>query len=210
MALNSKVDLCNLALSNLGNYGTVTDIDIPTDDKERTFALWYDICREFVLKLLMPNCALKRDIVSKSTETPSFGFSYFYEYPNQALKILGVGNIQDKTNDYNIELTPNGIKAIAHDYDYTDGMPIRFIFSLTDVNTMSPEVKLLISEYLAAYTCQAITQDVAKSEKLKASLPARLGEASSLNAQENRPIRISNSRFKASRYNSNPNFESKK
>ena len=210
MSVTSKADLCNMALSHLGNYGTVSDIDTPTNDKERTFALWYDICREFVLKLLMPNFALTRLVVSQLSETPAFGYAYFYEYPITALKVLGVGNVEDKENNYNIERTPLGVKAISHDYDYTDGMPIRIVRDITDINSWSPEAKLLMSQYLAAYTAKPITQDTALAEKLKAALPAEMSLASGLNAQENVPIRISNSKFKASRYNGNPNFTSKK
>lgn len=205
MAINSKSDICNMALSHLGNYGITTlNIDTPTKDQERVFSLWYDVCRQFVLKLLMPNFSLERVIVSKLSETPAFGYAYFYEYPNSALKILGVGEIQDKENNYNVESTPNGIIAIAHDHDYTEGMPIRIIKDVTDINRFSPEMKLLLSQYLAAYTCIAITQDAAKAKKLKDELPSEISSASGLNAQENMPVRISNSRFKNARYNFNP------
>lgn len=204
MAINSKVDECNLALSSLGNYGTVSNIDTPTNDKERAFALWYDICRQFTLKLLMPNFSLERVIVGQLEEVPAFGYAYFYEYPNYALKVLGVGEVQDKENNYTIESTPLGVQAIAHDYDYTEGMPIRIIKDVTDINRFSPEAKLLLAQYLAAYTCIAITQDAVKANKLKSELPAEISSASGMNAQENMPIRISRSRFKASKFSFNP------
>ena len=210
MSITSKVDICNMAMSQLGNYGTISDIDTPTNDKERTFTLWYDICREFTLKLLMPNFALTRLIVSKLSETPAFGYSYFYEYPITALKVLGVGNVEDKENNYNIECTPFGVKAISHDYDYTDGMPIRIVRDITDINSWSPEAKLLLSQYLAAYTAKPITQDTALAAKLISELPAAISIASGLNAQENVPIRISSSKFRASRYNGAPTLTSKK
>lgn len=211
MAINTKVDVCNMSVSLMGNTTTtISNIDTPTNDKERVFALWYDICRQFVLKLLMPNFALERVIVGQLSETPAFGYAYFYEYPNYALKVLGVGEIKDRENNYVIESTPLGVEAIAHDYDYTDGMPIRIIKDVTDINRFSPEAKLLLAQYLAAYTCLAITQDAAKAKKLKDELPAEMSTASGLNAQENRPIRISNSRFKAARFQFNPDFTDKR
>lgn len=210
MSITSKNDICNLTLSHLGNYGTISDIDTPTNDKERTFALWYDICRQFVLKQMMPNFALNRLYVAQLAETPAFGYAYFYEYPQTALKILGVGEVQDRENNYNIERTPLGVLAISHDYDYTDGMPIRIILDVEDINSWSPEAKILLSQYLAAYTCLTITQDVQKAAKLKSELPAEISSASGLNAQENRPVRISNSRFKAARYNNDPSFTDKR
>lgn len=210
MAITSKVDICNMALSHLGNFGTVSNIDTPTNDKERIFALWFDITRQFVLKLLMPNFALTRLIVSKLVETPDFGFAFFYEYPATALKVLGIDEVRLKENNFNIERTPLGVKAISHDTDYTEGMPVRIIVDVTDINSWSPETKVLVSQYLAAYTALAITQDVAKSAKLISELPAQITSASGLNAQENTPIRISNSRFDASRFNDSPDFTSKK
>lgn len=211
MAINSKVDICNMAISIMGNTTTtISNIDTPTNDKERVMALWYDICRQFVLKLMMPNFALERVIVGQLSETPAFGYAYFYEYPTYALKILGVGEVKDRENNYNIESTPLGVQAISHDYDYEDGMPIRIIRDVTDINRFSPETKLLLAQYIAAYTCKPITQDAAQAKLLKADLPAEISTASGLNAQENRPVRISNSRFKAARFQFNPDFTDKR
>lgn len=210
MGITLPEAVCNLTLSNLGNFGTVSNITTPTNDKERTFALWYDICRQFVLKLLMPNFAVSRVVVSQLAEVPAFGYAYYYEYPATALKVLGIGEAQLKESNFTVERTLSGIKAIGHDTDYSEGMPLRIITDVTDVNSWSPETKILVSQYLAAYTALVITQDTAKAAKLKAELPAEISTASGLNAQESPPIRISNSRFKASRFNHAPSFTNKK
>lgn len=205
MSTNSDVGICNLALSTLGNYGTISNIQTPTVQKEITFAIWYDICRQFTLKLMMPNFALDREVVAKLVETPPFGYSFYYEYPVTCLKLLGIGNAQDKQNNYVVE----GNK-IATDLDQDEGLEIRLIRDIKDVNQFSPEYKMLFAQYLAAYTCLDITQDMSKSNALKASLPQEISTASGLNAQENVPIRVSRSRFKASRYNDSPNYSDKK
>ncbi len=210
MTITSKVDVCNLALGQLGNFGTISNIDTPTNSKERTFALWYDISRLFVLKLMMPNFATTRLIVSKLAEVPPFGYSFYYEYPTTALRVLGVGDVRDKENNNNVERTPLGVKAISHDTDYDAGMPIRIITDVTDINSWSSESIIMLSQYLAAYTAKPITQDNALAAKLIADLPAAMSMASGVNAQENPPIRISNSRFKASRFNDSPIFTSKR
>lgn len=200
MAVNSPSDICNLAVSQLGNYPTVSSIDTPTNDIERACAVWYDLCRQFVLKLMKPNFALARFNVAQLSEVPAFGYAYFYEYPNQALEVLGVGNVQCKTNNYSIETTPSKVKAIAHDTDYSaTGMPIRVVIDITNIPSWSPEAKMMLAQYVAAYTCLQITQDINKAKLLKAALPSQMSEASALNAQENVPIRISNSRFNAAR-----------
>lgn len=194
MAITSKVDVCNLSLGHLGNYGTVTNIDVPTNDKERVFKLWYDITRQATLKQMMPNFALARKVVAQMDETPAFGYAYAYEYPNDCLKMLGIDGVSMKENNYAVEAG-----RILTNEDYPDGMPIRYIEDVTDVTRFSPEFKILLSQELGAAVALGITQDVQKAAKITAMLPQLRMAASGMNAQENRPIRISNSRFRAAR-----------
>ncbi|MCK5612048.1 hypothetical protein KAR91_59810 [Candidatus Pacearchaeota archaeon] len=205
MAITSKSQICQMAISQLGNYPSILDIDTPTTDPELIMAVWYDILRQFVLKMLMPNFALDRLSVAKLSETPSGGYAYYYEYPKSCLKILGIGDVQNKQNNYAVV----GNK-IATDEDAEDGLDIRIIRDIEDVNEFSPEYKLLLAQYIAAYTCLAITQDTTKAKMLRTALPQELSAASGLNAQENTPIRISRSRFKASRDNDSPTYTDKK
>lgn len=199
MAVTSKVDLCNMAVGHLGNYGTISNIDTPSDDKEVTFALWYDISRQNYLKMSMPNFALDRRVVSKVVKPPPFGidlgYQNAYEYPSDCLKVLGIGEVKDKENNFAIEG-----KDIWTDQVYDTGLPLRFIKDITDVTMMSPEFKLNFSIFLASNVCMDITQDVQKAKLLMTLLPEKLGVLSGLNAQENMPVRKSVSRFRASRY----------
>jgi len=201
MAINSKSDICNLALGHLGNYGTVSDIDTPTNDKERTFALWYDITRQTTLKLLMPNFSLARKATSKviGLDDVGSGYEFAYEYPVDCLKLLGVGDIDLKDLSISVE-TSGGSTRIFTDIDYTDGMPIRYIKDISIVTAMSPEYKMYLSFELAANVAVAITQDPAKAAMIIKQLPGKMASLSALNAQENPPIRINNSKFKAARF----------
>jgi hypothetical protein len=205
MSLSSKNQICNLALSGLGNYATITDIDTPTTDHEKCFAKWYDICLEFTLKMVMPNFAIARAIVAKDVSTPAFGYAYNYAKPSLCLKVLGVGEIEEKANDYTVEG-----EYIQHDTDYDEGMPVRYIKKITDVSKFSTEYNMLLAQYLAAYTCAEITQDQKLAMALRSALPMEMSSASGLNAQENRPTRISNSRFKAARYTDFPTNSDKR
>lgn len=199
MAVTSKVELCNLALSHLGNYGTVGDIDTPSNDKEIIFAQWYDITRQGLLKSVMPNFALARRAVSQLPTDPAFGYANAFEYPSDCLKVLGLGNV-DQRADYTYSVERVGTRlAIVTDDDWEDGMELRFIEDVSDVNAMSVEFKLLLSWVLAANVALPVTQDAVKSKAIRAEIPSKMSELSGLNAQENRPIRISNSRFRGAR-----------
>lgn len=194
MAINSKAEICNLALGHLGNYGTVSNIDTPTNDKEITCELWYDITRQVALKLIMPNFSLARKPVSLVTNTANTdrgsGYSNGYEYPNDCLKALGIGNIDLREDNYAIEGN-----VIYTNVAYEDGLPLRYVKDITDVNFMSPEFKMLLSWFLAANIAWPITQDREKVKLIEELLPGKMSAYSGLNAQENRPTRISRSKY---------------
>jgi hypothetical protein len=200
MAINSPVELCNMALGHLGNYGVINDITDPTEDKETTFALWYDISRQTFLKMMMPNFALARRRVAKVVTAPPFGndagYQYAYEYPADCLKALGLGEVSLKENNHAVE---GGY--IWVDEEYTDGAPLRFVKDVTEVGAMSPEFKMGFSIFLAINVCAEVTQDDAKTKMLLQRLPEKLALITGLNSQENMPVRISRSRVMEARIN---------
>ena len=198
MAINSDADICNMALGHLGNYGTVSSIETPETDIERTFALWFGVSRETLLKLVMPNFALARiragrvtDYVADSTE----GYSYAYQKPNDMLKLLGIGSADIKDNSYSVEG-----EYIITDELYPTGAYLRYIKNVKDVSKWSAEFKDLQALYLAAKTCLPITQDAVKQQALNAQLQIAMMTVSAINAQENRPVIRNTSRFRQSRY----------
>lgn len=197
--MNSSTQICNMALSRLGNRVTVNSITDPTVPEERICAIWYDPCRQSVLKRLMPNCALERKVVAKLSVTPAFGYAYAYQYPSDCLKVLGVGDVQDKENNYAVEGS-----MILTDEDYEDGMNLRYIKDLTDVSKMTVEVCLAISAEMMEKIALQVTQDAEKLKAANAFIKIDMGSASALNGQENRPVRINRSLFKLARQYDDP------
>lgn len=197
-AITTKVDICNLALGGVGNRNTITNIDTPKNDKELIFSLWYDITRQVVLKTLMPNFALDRVIVSEKTLPAGYVNVYAkcFEYPNYCLKLLGIGDI-DITDD--IRPTVEG-GLIFTNNDYPDGMPLRIIRDITDVTMMSPEFIMALVSELSKRTALSVTQDPTKKNMATKDAVTESMNTSALNAQENKPIRRSVSRFRAARY----------
>jgi hypothetical protein len=205
MALTSKQQICNLALSHLGNYGTVSNIDTPITQTDIIFAQWYDIARQSLLRRIIPSFAIKRRIVAKLILTPEFGYQYAYEYPSDCLKLLGVGNIDKTKNDYTVEGN-----VIYSDEDYADGMPIRFIVDVETVSDFTPDFCILLSWELASNVALPITQDPQKAALIMQMLPVKYLEYSGVDAQENKPIRISHSKFQQARFSNISRNPSKK
>lgn len=197
-AIISKVQVCNLAISGLGNRNTVTNIDTPRNDKEVVMAIWYDIVRQRCLKTMMPNFALNRIVVSQKTVPTGYekAYTYAYEYPQRCLKLLGMNDI-DCTGGNNQPTVENGL--IFTNNFYPDGLVIRFVDDITDVAAMSPEFITYFAKELGAAVSMAITQDSSKKKMAMDDAKTESANVTALNAQENKPIRRSISRWRQSR-----------
>lgn len=197
-AITTKVDICNLAIGGLGNRNTITNIDTPKNDKEIVMALWYDITRQLLLKTLMPNFALDRVIVSAKAVPAGYSGSYAYcfEYPVYCLKLLGIGDI-DQKGDISYAVEGNSIFV---NEEFPNGMPIRIVRDITDVPSMSTEFVITLASELGKRTALPITQDPQKKAGAIKDAQLETANATGLNAQENPPIRKSTSRFRQSRY----------
>jgi len=205
MAINSDVQLCNLALGHMGDFGTIESIDTPSEANELIFAKWYDITRQTWLKKVMPNFCVDRATVAANAESDKSDFTNSYPHPSNSLKILGIGQIQDKVNDYTVEG-----ENIYTNRDYSGGLPVRFIKDVTDISKWSPEAIIGFSWFLAEMTAMEVTQNAGIFEAMAAKAKQEMVFVSGVNAQENRPIRISNSRYRQARQSGFPTNYSKK
>lgn len=198
MSINSKTQICKLAVSTLGNYADVNDIETPTQSLETRCLLWYDISRQNALKRAMPNFALARRLVGKKNNTPVNGYAYAYEYPVDCLRLLGIGETYQKENNYNVELGLDGTMEIQTDEDYT-GMPIRFIFDIETVNIFSPDFKILLAYEIARNLVLSVTDDLNKLQIIQKLMDDKIMSLTAMMAQENRPVKINNSKARTSR-----------
>jgi hypothetical protein len=195
MSITSKIDICNMTLSLLGNSSTVADIDTPTEPKETTFAIWYDVARKYLLRTYAPNFAKKTDSFAQIVDAGNTRYSYGYQIPKKCLLVLGVGTIPEKRNNYSVE---GGI--LYSNEDYTDGVPVRYIEDIEDITKWPPEAQIFLAWVIAKYVVWPITQDSTKVQLIARELPAQASEFTSVNTIENKPVLISNSLFEASRY----------
>lgn len=207
----SKNQICNLALSRLGNNRTVSDIDTPTTDIETVFALHYDITRQHLLKKMLPNFALRRRRVAQEGENPDTeGYGFYYEYPVDCLKVLGIGEISDRANDYVIEADANGSLKIWTDDNADDGLLIRYVHDETVVSNFTTDFINVFSYELAGAVGMNVTQNPESVNAMRQMAVMQMNVSSGLNAQENRPVRVSQSRFKQSRYTDTTQYPIKK
>jgi hypothetical protein len=198
VSINTAEDICNMALSLLGNYDSIDSIEVPKSDHEILFSLWYDVTRQSLLKEVMPNFSRKRKYVaSVDIAIPSkFGYQTAYEYPSDCLKVLGAGDVDLKENDYTVE---NGY--IYTDEDYEDGFPLRYVSDADTPNEYGAEFKMLLAMALASAVGLAVTQNADKVNAVRQMLANQKGAVAAINSQENRPIRVERSKFLESKFN---------
>lgn len=195
--VSSKNELCNMANGSLGLRNSINDIDNPRNDKEITYKQWYDPTRQYMLQYLMPNFALYRLKVSQVTVPAGYVdyYGYAYEYPVRCLKLLGIGAINCLDDPPTVE---GGI--IFTNTLWPNGAPLRIVDDVTDVTRFSPDFVFLFIAVLAKVTALQNTQDPnKKASMIKDALEAVMN-SSAQNAQENKPIKRSISRFRQSRY----------
>lgn len=192
--MTTKSEICNLALSRLGDKKTVENIDNPTTQTEKTFAKWYDITRRAALRKMMPNFARVREVWAKSNYTPAFGYKNAYDYRSDCVKILGIGNLDTPDYDYVVEgnyLLSNG--------DYESGLPVRYVKDITDITKFDDNFIELFSLLLAYNVAPEVTESVGRLQYLTQILPSKVAEVIAVNSQENKPFIIRSSRLKNAR-----------
>lgn len=196
-AFNSKIQICNLAAGSQGLKNSINNIDVPKSDKEIVFAQWYDIVRQHVLKFLMPNFALGRVRLGALPSVPDAyadDYGYAFAQPQNCLKVLGLGPI-DGCDD---KPTVEGNVIFTNTY-YPNGPILRFIGDITDVTQFSVDFIMCFSFILGKVTALVNTQDSSKKASLLKDATEAWINSTAQNAQENKPIRISRSRFRAAR-----------
>lgn len=190
----TKIEICNLALSRLGGMASVENIDAPEKETEVVCSKWYNTSRKTALRQMMPSFAKKRDCWVQASYTPAFGYKYAYKYDSKCLKLLGIGNLYEKDNDYVIE---DGF--VLTNTFYKDGLPVRYIYDVEEVSKFTDDFVSLFAWFLARDVCLELTESPEKFSMLENILPIKIAEVCGVDSQENRPIRIERSNLKAAR-----------
>ena len=184
--MTTKTEICNLAISRLGDKNSVESLDNPKKQTEIVCAKWYDISRKTALKYMMPNFARKRDKWALSLDyVPAFGYQYAYKYPINCLKILGIGNIRRK----NTGTVENGY-YLTNEY-FADGLPVRYVEDIRDTTLFTSDFVQLFSWILARDICIELTSNKQTFKMIEDILPMKIAEYCGVDAQENPPVRIS-------------------
>lgn len=129
----SKIDICNLALSELGEATIVSLGEASTE--ARTCNRYYEQCKEFLLKSSMWSFAKRVKPLALTTET-SPQWKYVYAYPSDALTVRFL--FPDISRDTNLTITDDywpvrGLKELVRENPYETALGDNGRIILTDL-----------------------------------------------------------------------------
>jgi hypothetical protein len=206
----TAVDICNLALSHIGEGNKITSIN-PTDGSVQSSycATFYPIARDSLLEMQQWNFAMRREALVEVTNT-STEYDYAYALPANAAKIVAVLP-PDASDDYSTTFAPAGgtyytapiiaagmynpqAYSIETNEDgeqviYTDqpNAMVRYVYRTTDSRTFSQTFVVALSWHLASMLAGPIIkgdQGSAEAKRCQQMLAAYLGKAESHDATQ--------------------------
>lgn len=100
----SEVDICNLALSRLGDDATVSSLDPPEGSAQAEHcATFYPIARDNLLEMHNWNFATRRIVLGETSLPTNAGWQYAYTVPSECLQLISVLP-PDVTDNYSSDL----------------------------------------------------------------------------------------------------------
>lgn len=188
--MSSSVDICNLALSHLGDAATVASIDPPEGSQQAEHCQrFYPVARDAMLDVHPWSFATKRTaLASLVLDANVTQWSYVYAKPADALDILSVLP-SDSSDDYNgsrsyvnqdvlttvvTSYSPqtfsSEVSAVGANVIYTnqETAVCRYISYLTDTTKFPPAFVMALSYNLAALLAGPVIKgDIAANQAMR-------------------------------------------
>ena len=147
----SAVDICNLALSHLGDSATVTSMSPPEGSAQADHcANFYPIARDSLLESGAWSFSTRRAAGAALTNDRD-EWAYCYAVPNLALTILGIfpegTKEESQSQPFIKELNSNNTEVI---YTDVENAVIKYTIAVTDTTKFTPLFVQTLAWHLAA------------------------------------------------------------
>ena len=138
----SEVDICNQALSLLGDEASVASIDPPEQSVQAMHcARFYPMARNSLLEMHDWNFATRRGALAELTNDRT-DWAHCYAWPNKALRVMAVcaadvpdDRLDDAHSRFVVEMWPDGQRVI---YTEQEDAHARYTFEAADPTKFSP------------------------------------------------------------------------
>jgi len=174
----SEVEICNLALSHLGDTATVASLEPPEGSAQAEHcARFYPMARDALLEMHAWNFATRR-VVPAELANNWTQWAHAYAKPADCLRVLGVMH-RLATDDFTMS-TGMPLQGVATEVPYSlevgddlqdvlytnqEEAAIRYVARVVDTAKFSPIFVLTLSHYLASMLAGPLLKgDVGKAE----------------------------------------------
>jgi hypothetical protein len=149
----SALDICNLALSHLGDSANVSSIDPPEGSAQAEHcARFYPIARDSLLEMHNWSFATRRTQPALLAEDIDTAWTYAYAAPAGMVKPIAVvvpGALDDADSQpYTVETLSTGLVVV---YTNTENAVLRYVARVTDTTKYTPLFVDALSWLLASY-----------------------------------------------------------
>lgn len=172
----SNVEIANRALQKLGAKRIVT----LTEDSRNARAInaAFDTLREAELREHTWSFAVKRVALAADAVAPAFGKARYFQLPSDFLRLLP----PDPELNYNdLDWQIEGRMIATND---SAPLNVRYVYSVTDPNTMDVLYREALASRIAYELCEEITQSNTKKEAAIADYDSAIAKAKRTNAIE--------------------------
>lgn len=158
--MSSDVDICNLALSHLGDEAEVAAIDPPDGSAQAVHcARFYPMARDALIEAHPWTFATKRVAVAEVTNELSDDWAYAYALPSTCLRPLAAlypgapaqlfgQDTDDGSHPYIVEASQDGGLVL---YTNLQTPMLRYIDRIEDTGRFTPGFVISLSRLLASY-----------------------------------------------------------
>lgn len=192
-APSSDIQICNLALSHIGEpgIGDFTDDTDPANQCE----IWYGQCVEQLLREYAWNFAQASTTLTAGG-TGSFGYDDYYTLPANIMRLNWVGSsfdAWDRMTDYEISSITGD--SLLHIDNSAGTLYVKYNQKVTNVALFDPLFVNLLALTLASNIAFPITKKAAICKRVDEKLARAIPKATSVDGQERPPRRVQKSRL---------------
>lgn len=202
---NSPLDICNLSLSEL-KVDPITSLDQEGSEVAALCKQHYDIERKALLRKHVWNFAKTEEALALLSTATSTSFSDVYLLPKTYIRLISVGDILvgtklDRFDIRSIRISGVFKRCILYDNNGAATLDILYIRNVISVSEFDPLFTILLKFEVANSIAPSITLKPSIKQDIKDSLFKARRDAYSIDGQERRPVRVSNSNFVNARKN---------
>jgi hypothetical protein len=173
--MTTAVSICSNALMMLGKAPIASLED--ESDRASYCANLYPALRDSLLRKHFWNCAIKRVLLSPTSEAPGFDYSHQFQLPSDFLRLYQVGTKNSPIDDFQLE----NRMILAN----VSSLPLRYVWRNEDENNWDTGLVQAATHAMAAMLAYPIVQSTSLRESMLQTAKDVLREAKAIDGQEN-------------------------